>query len=57
MGVPSASGAPGYREDPAAYNLIAVEDGADGWRCTLVRRGFARESDAISELGRLSLAG
>jgi 3',5'-cyclic AMP phosphodiesterase CpdA len=57
VGVPSASGAPGHKEDPAGYNLYAIEGQSDGWRCTVITRGFARGSDAISEIGRQALMG
>ena len=57
IGVPSASGAPGHKEDPASYNLYAIEGHSDGWRCTVITRGFARASDAISELDRQTLMG
>jgi 3',5'-cyclic AMP phosphodiesterase CpdA len=57
VGVPSASGAPGHKEDPAGYNLYAIEGHSDGWRCTVITRGFARGGDAISELDRQMLMG
>jgi 3',5'-cyclic AMP phosphodiesterase CpdA len=57
VGVPAASGAPGHKEDPAGYNLYAIEGDSNGWRCTVTMRGFARGGDAISELDRQMLMG
>jgi 3',5'-cyclic AMP phosphodiesterase CpdA len=56
VGVPSASGAPGRKEHPAGYNLYAIEETSGDWRCTVIMRGFAHGIDAISEIGRQTLA-
>src|SRR5262249_47186177 len=36
VGVPSASATVGWKYDPAAYNLYAVEGDAGTWRCEMV---------------------
>ncbi|MEA3024803.1 MAG: hypothetical protein QOF91_88 [Alphaproteobacteria bacterium] len=40
IGVPSASGAPERRDDPAGYNLYEIEGAWGAWRCTMVSRGW-----------------
>lgn len=51
VGVPSAS-ATEHGEDRAAYNLYRIEKDANGWRCEMVSRGFARDAHGIAEIGR-----
>ena len=55
IGVPSASGALGHSDDPAAYNLYEIDRSAGGWRCVIATRGFGRDSCAIGEIARRSL--
>ncbi len=57
VGVPSASGAPGHREDPAAYNLYEFDGEPGNWRCTAITRGYGRDGGAIGELMRAELTG
>src|SRR3954451_20322608 len=40
VGVPSASGAPERRDEPAGYNLYEIEGAWGAWRCTMVSRGL-----------------
>jgi len=40
VGVPSASGAPEGRDEPAGYNLYEIEGAWGAWRCTMVSRGW-----------------
>jgi 3',5'-cyclic AMP phosphodiesterase CpdA len=56
VGVPSASGAFGHREDPAGYNLYEIEGAPRAWRCTAISRGL-RECGDIAEIGRQTLSG
>jgi 3',5'-cyclic AMP phosphodiesterase CpdA len=55
VGVPSASGAAGWKYDPAAYNLYLVEGGAGVWRCEMISRGLDRDSTRIVERKRMML--
>jgi hypothetical protein len=57
VGVPSASGAPGHRDDPAGYNLYEIDGAPGAWRCTLVTRGWHGDSGGIAELNRQPLFG
>ena len=57
IGVPSASGAPGHSDDPAAYNLYEIDGGAGEWRCIMTTRGLRRAGGcSIEEIVRRSLA-
>jgi 3',5'-cyclic AMP phosphodiesterase CpdA len=56
VGVPSASCARGYHDDPAGYNLYEIDGEPGAWRCTMISRGFSPESEAIDELARTELA-
>ena len=40
LGVPSASGAAGHKDEPAGYNLYEIEGAWGAWRCTMVSRGW-----------------
>jgi 3',5'-cyclic AMP phosphodiesterase CpdA len=55
IGVPSASGAPDRHDEPAGYNLYAIDGGPGAWRCTLTARGW--RNNGISELRRQVLLG
>jgi len=55
VGVPSASGAAGHHDDPAAYHLIAIDGEPRSWRCVMTTRGLGPGGGAISELGRQEL--
>jgi 3',5'-cyclic AMP phosphodiesterase CpdA len=55
VGVPSASGAPGRHDEPAAYNLYEIEGAPGDWRCTAITRGLA-DGKHIGELARTELA-
>jgi 3',5'-cyclic AMP phosphodiesterase CpdA len=57
VGVPSASGTVGGRDDPAAYNLYAIDGGPGGWHCEMMSRGLAGDGNSIVELRRVMLAG
>jgi 3',5'-cyclic AMP phosphodiesterase CpdA len=54
VGVPSASAA--RDDEPAGYNLYAIDGGPGDWRCTVIARGTSRERDGIAELMRTELA-
>jgi 3',5'-cyclic AMP phosphodiesterase CpdA len=56
-GVPSASGAPGYHDDPAGYNLYEIDGEPGAWRCTLVARGWDKDDGRVTELRRQPLMG
>jgi 3',5'-cyclic AMP phosphodiesterase CpdA len=53
VGVPSASGAPGHREDASGYNLYEIEGAWGAWRCTMIARGW--RDDGFGEIGRQPL--
>jgi 3',5'-cyclic AMP phosphodiesterase CpdA len=58
IGVPSASGAPGRRDDdPAGYNLYEIEGAPGAWRCTMVVRGLRDDGRSLDELNRRPLLG
>jgi 3',5'-cyclic AMP phosphodiesterase CpdA len=40
VGVPSASGAAGQKDEPAGYNLYEIEGAWGAWRCMMVSRGW-----------------
>ena len=54
-GVPSASGAPGHHDDPAAYNLYEIGGEPGAWRCTAIARGLIPDG-GVAELTRRELA-
>ena len=57
VGVPSASGAVGWKYDAAAYNLYAIEGEAGRWRCEMIMRGLDRDGTRIVERKRAMLMG
>jgi len=57
IGVPSASGAVGWKYDPAAYNLYVVEGSTGAWRCELISRGLDGDGTRIIERKRMMLMG
>jgi 3',5'-cyclic AMP phosphodiesterase CpdA len=50
VGVPSASGAAGHRDDPAGYNLYKIEGSPGTFRCSMIMRGL--RAGSIGEMGR-----
>lgn len=56
VGVPSASGAPGHRDEPAAYNLYQIDGEPGAWCCSAITRGLHRDGGAVVELMRRELA-
>jgi 3',5'-cyclic AMP phosphodiesterase CpdA len=54
VGVPSASGVFGHRDDPAGYNLYEIDGAPGAWRCTIIARGL-NDGGIIRELGRQAL--
>jgi 3',5'-cyclic AMP phosphodiesterase CpdA len=58
IGVPSSSVIAGGHQDPAAYNLFAIERDGARWRVTQTVRGFARgdASGGVKEIGKRVLA-
>jgi 3',5'-cyclic AMP phosphodiesterase CpdA len=56
VGVPSASGAPSYKDDPGGYHLYEIDGGPGAWRCTAIARGLSREDGTVGELMRQELA-
>jgi 3',5'-cyclic AMP phosphodiesterase CpdA len=57
VGVPSASGAVGWKYDPAAYNLYLVDGSTDAWRCEMISRGVDGDGTRIVERKRMMLMG
>jgi 3',5'-cyclic AMP phosphodiesterase CpdA len=57
IGVPSASGAIGWKYDSAAYNLYVVEGSAGAWRCEMISRGLDGDGTRIIERKRMMLMG
>jgi 3',5'-cyclic AMP phosphodiesterase CpdA len=56
-GVPSASGAAGFHDEPAGYNLYEIDGEPGAWRCTLVARGLDKNEGGIVEIQRQPLIG
>ena len=56
VGVPSASGAQGHHDEPAAYNLYVIAGEPGGWRCIATTRGFAQKGTKIREIRRFALS-
>jgi len=54
LGVPSASQTPRGTQ-AAGYNLYWIDGRAGAWRCEVVARGLAPNTDAVSELKRMAL--
>jgi 3',5'-cyclic AMP phosphodiesterase CpdA len=57
IGVPSASGAVGWRYDSAAYNLYAIEGNTGAWQCEMITRGLDLDGTRIIERKRMMLTG
>jgi 3',5'-cyclic AMP phosphodiesterase CpdA len=57
IGVPSASATVGWKYDPAAYNLYAIEGNTGAWQCEMITRGLDRDGTRIIERKRMMLAG
>jgi 3',5'-cyclic AMP phosphodiesterase CpdA len=57
IGVPSASGAVGWKYDPAAYNLYVVEGNTGAWRCEMITRGLNGDGTRVVERKRMMLMG
>jgi hypothetical protein len=55
VGVPSASEAPPGKHDPAGYNLYRIDGAAGAWRCEIVSRGLAGDSESVAETKRVML--
>lgn len=52
VGVHSASAAPAYSPDPAAYHLFTIDGAAGAWTCELVSRGLDRDGLVDERLRR-----
>jgi 3',5'-cyclic AMP phosphodiesterase CpdA len=57
VGVPSASAIVSAHDEPAAYNLFAIDGAPGAWRCDMTVRGFAFGRDGITELKQQRLIG
>jgi 3',5'-cyclic AMP phosphodiesterase CpdA len=57
VGVPSASAILSDHDEPAAYNLYAIDGGPGAWSCEMVSRGLRADHDGVTELMRQRLAG
>jgi 3',5'-cyclic AMP phosphodiesterase CpdA len=55
VGVPSASAIISTHDEPAAYNLYAIDGGPGAWRCEMVSRGLSEGREGITELTRQTL--
>ena len=57
VGVPSASAILSDHDEPAAYNLYAIDGGPGAWSCEMVSRGLRTGHDGVTELMRQRLMG
>jgi 3',5'-cyclic AMP phosphodiesterase CpdA len=57
VGVPSASAILSDHDEPAAYNLYAIDGSPGAWSCEMVSRGLRAGHDGIVELTRQRLIG
>ena len=57
VGVPSASAILSDHDEPAVYNLYAIDGGPGAWSCEMVSRGLRAGHDGIVELTRQRLIG
>jgi 3',5'-cyclic AMP phosphodiesterase CpdA len=57
VGVPSASATTDHAEDPAGYNLYAIDGRPGAWRCEAVSRGLRDEQAIFVETSRQVLLG
>ena len=55
VGVPSASAILSDHDQPAAYNLYAIDGRPGAWSCEMVSRGLRAGHDGVTELMRQSL--
>ena len=55
VGVPSASAIISDHDEPAAYNLYAIDGGPGAWSCEMISRGLSAGRDGITELQRKKL--
>ena len=55
VGVPSASAIISDHDEPAAYNLYAIDGGPGGWSCEMISRGLSADRGGITELKRQRL--
>ena len=55
VGVPSASAIVSDHDEPAAYNLYAIDGGPGGWSCEMISRGLSADRGGITELKRQRL--
>src|SRR6187399_1316796 len=52
VGVPSASAIVSDHDEPAAYNLYAIDGGPGAWSCEMLSRGLRAGSEGVTELMR-----
>jgi len=57
VGVPSASAIVSDHDEPAAYNLYAIDGGPGAWSCEMLSRGLRAGSEGVNELMRQRLIG
>jgi len=57
VGVPSASAIVSDHDEPAAYNLYAIDGGPGAWSCEMLSRGLRAGSEGVTELMRQRLIG
>ena len=57
VGVPSASAIVSDHDEPAAYNLYAIDGGPGTWSCEMLSRGLRAGREGITELMRQKLIG
>ena len=57
VGVPSASAIVSDHDEPAAYNLYAIDGGPGTWSCEMLSRGLRAGSEGVTELMRQRLIG
>ncbi|HEU4662019.1 MAG TPA: metallophosphoesterase [Pseudolabrys sp.] len=55
VGVPSASGAPGFAKAAAAWNLYRIAGTAGAWRCEMISRAIAHDG-SIAEITRADIS-
>ena len=57
VGVPSASAIVSDHDEPAAYNLYAIDGGPGAWSCEMLSRGLRAGREGVTELMRQRLIG
>jgi 3',5'-cyclic AMP phosphodiesterase CpdA len=55
VGVPSASGAPGFAKAAAAWNLYRIAGTPGAWQCEMISRGIAQDG-SIAEIKRVNVS-